>query len=984
MTSGKSINDLLTAMTRDEKLAMLHQHSPPIDRLGLGRFHTGCEALHGVAWLGEATVFPQPVGLAATWDPELLRRIGEAASIEVRAKRAADPSVSLNVWAPVVNTLRHPLWGRNEEGYSEDPDLTAELGAAYSRGLRGEDPHVWRTVPTLKHFLAYNNETDRSVTSSHLPPQTLREFELPAHFHAVASGWVGSVMPSYNLVNGRPAHLCSELMDELRDAAAVELAICSDAAAPSFMVDLQRFYATHAQSHAAALAAGVDSYTDHDSDAKPTIQAFTEALDQGLISESDVDRAVRRVLLVRERSGEFTPETDPYRGISPTDIDTPDHRDLAREAAGRGVVVLENRESAGARALPLVSPEATTPASIAVIGAFADHLVHDWYSGTPPYHVTLATALRERFPDAQIRVADGSDRVALRSVDADRYVEVAGAEAKLSAAAVAATPAAQFDVTDWGNGTVTLRSVSTGKLLSGSDWIVSASAGRVGGWVAQETFRLVTGADGTSTLQHVGSGKWVRILDNGLLAVEADRESAARFVLRVLRSGAAAAADACVGAERVIVAVGNDPHIDGRETQDRPDLELPQRSRELWNTAVESGAAPVLVIVSSYPYNIAPLVPDASAVVWSCHAGQELGHGLVDVLAGDREPEGRLAQTWWERPEDAGDLLDYDVVTSGATYRYSSAAPLYPLGRGLTYSEVDYESIELDRPRLTAPEPTTTHVPARSSPDDDAGSRTVDHEATTAAVTVRNTGDRPAHELVAVWVRAPRLTVRAPEIRLAGYRRVQLAPGERRTVTVPVHAGLLAVWDVAADPVDSRTGQAPVSTRGAFVVQAGTYRVVSGPDAGTPVVTSNVTIDGPQPGVRRPDILEAAAAHAFESVVTGALSRVAGGCLDVQPHRQRGWARFDRVQLHGRSRITAVLARSGHGRSAATIRVRPSGTDQAWTEIAHLQLPSADPDPYEWHDAGADLTHGNLPAAATLDLQVELIAGTRLAALRFD
>ena len=205
---------VLALLTLDEKIAMLHQAAPAVERLGLAPFRTGTEALHGVSWLGTATVFPQPVGLAAAWDEDLLTRVGDAVATEVRAKHAADPTVSLNVWAPVVNPLRHPLWGRGEEGFSEDPHLTAELATAYARGLRGTHPTVWKTVPTLKHFLGYSNEVDRSVTRSHLPPQALREYELPAYRGAVASGAVGAVMPSYNLVNGRPNHVARELLDD--------------------------------------------------------------------------------------------------------------------------------------------------------------------------------------------------------------------------------------------------------------------------------------------------------------------------------------------------------------------------------------------------------------------------------------------------------------------------------------------------------------------------------------------------------------------------------------------------------------------------------------------------------------------------------------------------------------------------------------------------------------------------------------------------
>jgi beta-glucosidase len=270
--------DLLSRLSHDERVAMLHQHAPAVERLGLAPFHTGCEALHGVAWLGEATVFPQPVGLAATWDVDLLRRVGDAVASEVRAKHRADPSVSLNVWAPVVNTLRHPGWGRNEEGYAEDPHLTAHLATAYSRGLRGDHGRVWKTVPTLKHFLAYNNETDRSSTSSNVAPRTLHEEELPAFREPVEAGVAGAVMPSYNQVNGVPAHLQGELFDELRSWAPGSVALVSDAAAPAFLVTLQGAASDRAAGNAAMVRAGVDSFTDDDADRAPTVRRFEEAL----------------------------------------------------------------------------------------------------------------------------------------------------------------------------------------------------------------------------------------------------------------------------------------------------------------------------------------------------------------------------------------------------------------------------------------------------------------------------------------------------------------------------------------------------------------------------------------------------------------------------------------------------------------------------------------------------------------------------------
>ncbi|HCX85810.1 MAG TPA: family 3 glycosyl hydrolase, partial [Micrococcales bacterium] len=347
--AARTAHEVLAALTPAERVAMLHQHAPRVERLGLEKFHTGTEALHGLSWLGEATVFPQPGGLAASWDPALLERVGAAVATEVRAKHAAQPEVSLNVWAPVVNIQRHPLWGRNEEGYSEDPDLTADLATAYCRGLRGDDPVVWKTVPTLKHFLGYGNEDDRAATSSHLPPQALREVELPAFTGPLRSGTVGAVMPSYNLVNGRPSHVSGELLAELRTWAPGSVVVLSDAYAPTNLVEGQRYFADHAEATAAAVHAGVDSFTDADDRSHVVLERLGRALEAGLLTQDDVDRAALRLLELRARTGELA-GVDPY-AVGPEAIDTPEHRALAREAAGRGVVLLANDG-----VLPLAEP----------------------------------------------------------------------------------------------------------------------------------------------------------------------------------------------------------------------------------------------------------------------------------------------------------------------------------------------------------------------------------------------------------------------------------------------------------------------------------------------------------------------------------------------------------------------------------------------------------------------------------------------------
>lgn len=962
---------ILAALSREQRIAMLHQAAPAVDDLGLASFRTGTEALHGVAWLGRATVFPQPVGLAATWDPDLVRRVGDAVATEVRAKHAADPTTSLNVWAPVVNPLRHPAWGRNEEGWSEDPHLTAHLAGAYARGLRGEHPRVWKTVPTLKHYLAYGNETDRAVTSSNLSLRTLHEFELPAFRGPVAAGVVGAVMPSYNLVNGRPNHVARELLDELRSWTDASIAVVSDAAAPTNLVVGERYFDDHASSHAAALRAGVDSFTDNDADAAPTIARLEAALDRGLLTDADVDRAVLRLLELRLRTGELDGDADPYQTIGPAAIDLPEHRVLAREAVARSVVVLRNDGL-----LPLGSP-----ARVAVVGPLADRVLTDWYSGTPPYSVGIGTALAERLGGARVDVVTGADTVALRSTSAHAYLAVAaddgsahaddGGAVVTASEPTAADDAAWFDVTDWGDGLLTLRSCATGRLLTGATWIVRADADRVGGWVVQETFRRHQHADGTWALQHVASGRWLRVQHgSGLLVADAATpDEAERFVWRTVRSGLVAVAEAAAGADVVVVAVGNDPHLSGRETQDRPHLAMPHPAVELWRAARDVRDRTVLAIVSSYPYVLGPELSDARAVVWSSHGGQELGHGLVDVLVGDVEPTGRLAQSWPAHPDDAGPLLDYDVQAQHATYRYATAEPAFAFGHGLTYTTVEYESVALDTSAVAAPAPTHRH-PAFGDGDDGVA----------VTVAVRNTGARRADELVQVYALAPQDLPLPPARRLLlAYARVPLEPGERREVRLTFDVRRLAVWDPGA-----RVAGAPDDWvhAGALRVQPGRYVIAAGRSAADLPVRTVLGVEGAAAPVRAVAgaTLPAHAAHVTDGLVPTDRTRESGTALEVAPRRSHGRARYDGLDLADVEALVLTLASTRPAHRPVTVSWRAAGSDDAWRPLAEAPAPAPSageqPSRYDWQGVRADLA---ARPEGPVDLRVEVPSGVRLA-----
>ncbi|WP_217226232.1 glycoside hydrolase family 3 C-terminal domain-containing protein [Streptomyces anulatus] len=839
---SRRTDDLLGRLTLDERIAMLHQFAPAVERLGVGPFRTGQEALHGVAWMGPATVFPQAVGLGATWNDDLVRRVGEAVGNEVRAKRAQDDRVGLNVWAPTVNLLRHPLWGRGEEGYSEDPVLTSAIAVAYTRGLRGDHPRYWRTAPVLKHWLAHNNETERDTASSSVRPRVLHEYDLRAFRDAVRAGAVAGVMPAYNLVNGRPNHVSPLLGQHLRRWTDQPLVVCSDAGAPSNLVDSEHYFDTHEEATAAALKAGVDSFTDHGTDSTVMTGRIRDALAKGLIDESDIDTAVRRLLAMRFALGEFDPELDPYAQVDA--LDTEEHRALALEAAEQAVVLLKNDGL-----LPVEPKQGRT---VAVVGLLADACKLDWYSGTLMHRSTPLDGIRARYGAENVLFAEGADRVRLKSPDGWLHVpaadgategEARGAEGALDPALLAGRTdlppltcgdeATELALVDWGDGVLTLRTDEGLYLSVADDGYVRASADEPGGWVVQETFRLeaVEGIDDGHRLLHLGTGGYVSVAADGAKVAEAgarvSRDDATVFERETVEHGADAVARVAAAADTVVVVAGNDPHINGRETEDRTTLALPAQQDRLWRAAHAANPRTVLVLTSAYPYAVGDAADGLPALLWMAHGGQAAGTALARVLAGDVSPAGRLPQTWYASDDDLPGLLDYDVIGSRQTYLYFEGTPLFPFGHGLGYAHFTYSALRTE----------------------------VDGERLRVSLTVTNDGGPAADEVVQLYVRAAgpaktaepvregpgrRLPGRGdprdlPRRKLVAHRRVHLAPGTAARIQFEVLVEELGHWSVA---------------HGRWTVEPGAYEVLAGASSADIRLIATAVVDGTAQGPR--------------------------------------------------------------------------------------------------------------------------------------
>lgn len=913
LSVAERVDDLLARLTLEEKIAMLHQYQPAIPRLGVASFKTGTEALHGVAWTtdpnnggavvtAEGTVFPQAIGLGSTWDADLLERIGTAVGKEARGYHAQDPAAwGLNVWAPVVDPLRDPRAGRNEEGYSEDGFLTGTLATSYAGGMRGDDPTYLMTAPTLKHYVGYNNEVDRTTTSAQLRPRLQHEYyDVPFRMPIQADAATG-VMTSYNLVNGRPMTVSPDVGERVRSWTDETLLNVTDAANPNNLVGSQDYYDTLAEADAATLKAGVDSFTTDNTDNGPTVQAVRSALQQGLLTEADIDRAVRHALTIRVRLGEFDPDGGPYGAIDASAIGTTEHRALTREAAGEAMVLLENDG-----ALPL---DADSDRTVAVVGPLADTLYTDWYSGALPYEVTPADGVREHLGDgATVRVSEGVDRIALREVGTGKYVTggTSPEGAVLAADGADAGPAAQFDVFEWGEGVVTLRNAANEKYV-GYHWgPFRNDQAQPNGWFVQQQFKLEEQPDGTFVVRYVGYEKaydwagpnhYLTVADDGTIALgAATADQAARFEKEVVRDGLAEAQQAAEGADAVVVVVGSMPFINGREDHDRPSLELARAQRRLVEGVAEANPRTVMVLENSYPTTIGWASDAVPAVLWTSHAGQETGNALADVLFGDRNPAGRLTQTWYASEQDLPHVTDYDILRNGTTYQYYDGDPVYAFGHGLSYSRFDYSAV-----RLT--------------------STTMEGAPVTVSVDVTNTGDRAGDEVVQLYTHQRTSRDPQPLKSLRGFERITLEPGETRTVSFVLQPDDLAHWDV---------------TRGRWVVETSPEDLMVG--AASDDIRARATLDVQGETIPPRKLREMVRAVDFDDYAGVRLVDETKAAGDAVALDAGDWLLYrDAVVGGGKRTFTARVARAAAGPTTLQVRVGHPVTGRL---LGTVQVPS--------------------------------------------
>ncbi|HVH71995.1 MAG TPA: glycoside hydrolase family 3 C-terminal domain-containing protein, partial [Candidatus Dormibacteraeota bacterium] len=721
------VNDLVSRMTLQEKASQMQDVAPAIPRLGIPAYNWWNEGLHGVARAGIATVFPQAIGLAATWDTDLVHRIADVISTEARAKYNdaiqhgnTGRYYGLTFWSPNINIFRDPRWGRGQETYGEDPFLTSRIGVEFVTGLQGDDPKYLKTVSTPKHFAVHSGpETLRHRFDVPVSPRDFADTYTPAFRATVVEGHADSVMCAYNSVRGEPACANHLLFDTLRNKWGFKGYVVSDCWAISDIHQGHGYVLTLEQASALAVKAGTDLSCG------PEFASLPFAVYNRLLSPADVDLAVKHLFEARFRLGMFDPpESVPWSKLTIADNDTPADRQLALEAARKSIVLLKNERNT----LPLKS----SVKSIAVVGPNADSLpvLLGNYNGTPSRFTTILDGIRKRFPSAKIPTAIGAPLTETSGILLPgAYIRAGGANSRpgLSAEYFANTnlsgdaelkrvdPTVNFE---WNNVSpgpgVPAQNYSvrwTGELVPPIDGDYRIGADTDGGSrIFLDGKKIVDdwaphGDRTMTTLVHLQGGHAYPIK---MEYFHHSWESTARL-LWLPPNLIQEAADAARKADVVIAVVGLTAQLEGEESEnsdpgffggDRLDLDLPHPQEQLLESLVATGKPLIVVLTSGSAVSLNWAQDHAAAILEAWYPGEEGGAAVADVLSGEYNPAGRLPVTFYKSVAELPPFGSYSM--NGRTYRYFTEQPLYPFGYGLSFSSFNYSDAKVTPEQVPA------------------------------------------------------------------------------------------------------------------------------------------------------------------------------------------------------------------------------------------------------------------------------------------
>ena len=841
LTPEQRASDLVHRLTLPEKASEMQNNSAAISRFKIPAYQWWSEALHGVINEG-VTEYPEPVGLAATFDTPGIHMMAAQIGIEGRIKHVQNLREGhtgimggLDFWSPNLNIFRDPRWGRGQETYGEDPFLTGRMGVAYVTGLQGDNPKYYLAIATPKHFAVHSGpEPTRHFADVDVSKHDEMDTYEPAFRAAIVEGKAGSVMCAYNAINGEPA--CANqylLQDQLRGKWGFQGYVVSDCDAVRDVAANHRYRPTQAQGAAISVTRGMDNecVTFTSRFGEPVEKAYIDAVQQGYLPESTLDKALIRLFTARMKLGMFDPpETVPYTKIDEKELDSVEHRAHARKLANEAMVLLKNDGM-----LPL-QPNIRT---IAVVGPLADQtkLLIGNYAGQPTHIISVLDGLHAQFPNAIITFVPGTQflRPDGTPVPHDLLTTPDG------------KPGLRAEYNEGGRGfddvpktlltrtepNVSLTKENLPKELAsrksfGVQWTGSLTPPDSGEYllgVRSLGFTRVV-VDGKPVASSYGGGHEVTAVV-GKVRLEKGRRVAleissgtqngdphAELIWEKVNNAVSPdAVAAAKDADAVIAVVGITSQLEGEEMPvnepgflggDRTSIDLPQPEEELVEALAATGKPLAVVLINGSALGVNWIDEHANAILEAWYPGEEGGAAVAETLSGKNNPAGRLPVTFYKGVDQLPHFEDYDMTNR--TYRYFKGKPLYPFGYGLSYTRFAYSDLDLSASAIAAGQP-------------------VD-----AQVTVTNTGKLAGDEVVQLYLKFPDIKG-APLLALRSFERIHLEPGAKQKVHFHLTPRELGMVTELGDPI----------------VAQGNYTISVGggqPDGVTPDVSRKLHVDG--------------------------------------------------------------------------------------------------------------------------------------------
>lgn len=790
------VNDIVSRMTLAEKVSQMVYNSPAIERLGIPEYNWWNEALHGVARNGIATVFPQSIGLAATWDKELIYKVASVISDEARAKYNNALSRNkrgiyqgITLWSPNINIFRDPRWGRGMETYGEDPFLTGEIGSQFVLGLQGTDSKYLKTIATPKHVAVHSGpEPDRHTFNAIVSEYDLRETYLPHFKKCVVDGKAYSVMCAYNRFRGEACCGSNTLLNQiLRLEWNFQGLIVSDCWAVPDMFNFHKIVNSKEEAAAIAVRAGTDLECGN---AYPSL---VNAVKQGLIKENELDVSVKRVFTARYKLGMFDPpEMVPYSKLK--EIDSPADKAIALEATRKSIVLLKN----AGNLLPLKKDIK----SIAVIGPNANdvEVLLGNYNGFPSQPVTPLQGIKDKLPGAKIVYERGCELAEnMPSFDIVSKSVLFTSESKKENGLLGEyfdnrdfTGKPAFTRVDeridfaWWDGAPDKSFDPDNFGVRWSGVIIPEKSGKyiLGGYgfngfkiYFEDT--LLVQFDGE--FDPVKTYKSLDLTAGKAYKIKIDFYKKLRYSFMQLiwsvpdENLEQRAIKAAENSEAVILAMGLSPRLEGEEMKvdikgfkggDRLTMDLPETQLTLIKKIQAIGKPVILVLLNGSALSINWESENIPAIIEAWYPGQSAGTAIADVIFGDYNPAGRLPVTFYKSINQLPAFSDYSM--KNRTYRYFKAEPLYPFGFGLSYTSFEYKNISIARPEICS------------------------DESTVVSVEVVNSGKLRGDEVVQLYVKASKDTVAVKTLK--GFKRISLNAGETKKVEFTIDSAILSAW----------------------------------------------------------------------------------------------------------------------------------------------------------------------------------------------